>query len=244
MNRPTAQIYSAYQPEDFLVWKTLFNRQMDTLQPVVSKAYLEGVQQVGFVDYKIPDFKEVNVALENTTGWKIEVVPNICPDAKFFECSANKIFTSTCWLRTMQQLDYLEEPDMFHDVFGHMPLLSNQNYSNFFADFGKIALKHIDNAFAIQLLSRIYWYTIEFGLIREDQHTKIYGAGIISSYGETKHAIDPSTQKSPFDVSVIIDTPYRNDVIQDKYFVIESFEQLYSSISTIEQVLEIRINQK
>ena len=241
MNRPSAQIYANYQPEDFLVWKTLFNRQMNTLQPVVSKAYLDGINQVGFNEHKIPDFKEVNTALDNTTGWQIEVVPNICPDAKFFECSANKIFTSTCWLRTMQQLDYLEEPDMFHDVFGHMPLLSNHNYSNFFTDFGKIALKHIDNAYAIQLLSRIYWYTIEFGLINEDQQTKIYGAGIISSYGETNNAIDSSTQKIPFDVSVIIDTPYRNDVIQDKYFVIDSFEQLYSSVPIIESVLENRL---
>jgi len=241
MNRPSAQIYSAYQPEDFLVWKTLFNRQMDTLQQVVSKTYLEGIKTVGFNENKIPDFIEVNTALKETTGWQIEVVPNICPDAKFFECSANRIFTSTCWLRTMQQLDYLEEPDMFHDVFGHMPLLSNDNYANFFADFGKIALKHIDNPYAIQLLSRIYWYTIEFGMIREDDETKIYGAGIISSYGETKNATDSSTQKIPFDVSIIIDTPYRNDIIQDKYFVIDSFEQLYSSITKIESVLENRL---
>ena len=241
MNRPSAQIYSAYQPEDFLVWKTLFNRQMDTLQQVVSKTYLEGIKTVGFNENKIPDFIEVNTALKETTGWQIEVVPNICPDAKFFECSANRTFTSTCWLRTMQQLDYLEEPDMFHDVFGHMPLLSNDNYANFFADFGKIALKHIDNPYAIQLLSRIYWYTIEFGMIREDDETKIYGAGIISSYGETKNATDSSTQKIPFDVSIIIDTPYRNDIIQDKYFVIDSFEQLYSSITKIESVLENRL---
>jgi len=241
MQRPTTQIYSAYQPEDFTVWKTLFNRQMDVLQQVVSKEYLEGIKKVGFTDSKIPDFKEVNVALQNSTGWKIEVVPNICPDAKFFECSANKIFTSTCWLRNLQQLDYLEEPDMFHDVFGHMPLLSNQNYASFFSDFGKIALKHIDNPQAIQLLSRIYWYTIEFGLIQEDSKTKIYGAGIISSYGETKNAMDAQTQKLPFDVAVIIDTPYRNDIIQDRYFVIQSFEELYSSVPEIEKVLENRI---
>jgi phenylalanine-4-hydroxylase len=240
-NRPDKQIYSDYTPEDFLVWKTLYNRQMDILHTTVSKSYLEAIDIVRFVDYKIPDFSEVNSILQNTTGWRIEVVPNICPDARFFECSANRIFTSTCWLRTMEQLDYLEEPDMFHDVFGHMPLLSNTNYANFFSDFGKIALKFIGNPEAIQLLSRIYWYTIEFGLIKENDAFKIYGAGIISSFGETKHAIDNTTEKIKFDVEKIIDTPYRTDIIQDKYFVIDSFEELYSSLPEIERAVAARI---
>lgn len=239
-NRPHKQIYSAYTSEDFLVWKTLYKRQMDILHTTVSKSYLEAVNTVGFVDYKIPDFSEVNSIFKNTTEWGIEVVPNICPDARFFECSANRIFTSTCWLRSMNQLDYLEEPDMFHDVFGHMPLLSNENYANFFSDFGKIAMRFIDNPEAIQLLSRVYWYTIEFGLIKENDAFKIYGAGIISSFGETKHAIDSATTKLPFDVEMIIDTPYRTDIIQDKYFVIDSFEQLYSSLPQIERSVASR----
>lgn len=238
--RPNKQIYSDYTAEDFLVWKTLYNRQMEILKHTVSKSYLQAVNKVDFVDYKIPDFSEVNMILKNTTGWSIEVVPNICPDARFFECSANRIFTSTCWLRSMKQLDYLEEPDMFHDVFGHMPLLSNPNYANFFSEFGKVALKFIDNPEAIQLLSRIYWYTIEFGLIKENDEVKIYGAGIISSFGETNHAIDSATAKYKFDVQTILNTPYRTDIIQDKYFVIDSFEQLYSSLPEIEHFLSER----
>lgn len=241
MSKPTQQIYENYTAEDFNVWSTLFNRQMDTLKPAVSVSYLEAINRISFSDNKIPDFKEVNNVLSNTTGWKIEVVPNICPDARFFECSANRIFTSTCWLRTMEQLDYLEEPDMFHDVFGHMPLLSNKQYADFFSDFGRIALQYIDNPKAIQLLSRIYWYTIEFGLIREDNRQKIYGAGIISSFGETKHAIDNSTTKLNFDIGTILDTPYRTDIIQDKYFVIDSFDQLYNSIGEIESHIAARI---
>jgi len=241
MTKPTEQIYANYTAEDFSVWKTLFNRQMDILHAAVSQEYLQAIKEVDFADHKIPDFIELNEILKQSTGWKIEVVPNICPEDKFFQCIAKKVFTSTCWLRTMEQLDYLEEPDMFHDVFGHMPLLSNANYSQFFTDFGNVALKYLDNPKAIQLLSRIYWYTIEFGLIKENNDTKIYGAGIISSFGETKHAIDNSTTKFDFDIETIIDTPYRTDIIQDKYFVIRSFEQLYSSVADIEQALIKRL---
>ena len=237
MQRPSSQIYSNYSSQDFDVWKTLFNRQMNVLNSAVSAEYLLAIDTIGFSANQIPDFLEVNKVLANTSGWKIEVVPNICPEAKFFACSANKIFTSTCWLRTMEQLDYLEEPDMFHDVFGHMPLLSNDNYAGFFCDFGKIAIQYLDNPHAIQLLSRLYWYTIEFGLINENNQLKIYGAGIISSNGETKHAIDNATSKFAFDIEKILNTPYRTDTIQDKYFVIDSFEQLYSSISQIENCI-------
>lgn len=237
MNRPTEQIYANYTAEDFSVWKTLYNRQMDILSHEVSKEFIMALDDIHFADEKIPDFIEVNERLKNTTGWKIEVVPNLCPEQKFFECLAEQTFTSTCWLRTMDQLDYLEEPDMFHDVFGHMPLLTNTNYANFFTDFGRIALKYIDNPIAIQLLSRVYWYTIEFGLIEEENSVKIYGAGIISSNGETKHAIEKNTTKINFDIETLLNTPYRTDVIQDKYFVIKSFEHLYSSIAEIEACL-------
>jgi phenylalanine-4-hydroxylase len=241
MIRPTSQIYENYTSEDFNVWETLFNRQMETLKTAVSVQYLEAIDVVGFTNDKIPNFTEVNKILNTINGWKIEVVPNICPDQKFFQCIANKTFTSTCWLRSMEQLDYLEEPDMFHDVFGHIPLLSNTSYANFFTSFGNIALKFIDNPTAIQLLSRLYWYTIEFGMIKEKGDLKIYGAGIISSSGETKHAIDPSTTKIHFDIKTIFNTAYRTDIIQDKYFVIDSFDQLYNSIGEIESCLREKL---
>ena len=241
MNRPAEQIYTNYTPEDFQVWETLFNRQMNLLKEAASAKYLDAINVIGFNAKKIPDFNEVNEVFKKNTGWTIEVIPNICPDDKFFSCAANKIFTSTCWLRTMAQLDYLEEPDMFHDVFGHMPLLTNEDYSNFFTAFGRLALNYIDNSFAIELLSRIYWFTIEFGLIRENGQLKIYGAGIMSSFGETKHAIANHSQKFDFDVEKILDTPYRKDILQDKYFVIDSFDQLYSSIPDIEAGLNKRI---
>lgn len=237
--RPTTQIYKNYTKQDFLVWETLFTRQMKILESIVSNEYLIALKKVKFSNDKIPHFEEVNKLLKTITGWSLEVVPNISPQKNFFEFLSQKKFTSTCWLRTMEQLDYLEEPDMFHDVFAHVPLLSNHNYVNFFKGISDIALKHIDNPRAIELLGKIYWFTIEFGLIKENQNLKIYGAGIISSKGETEFCLNPNAIHLNFDVQTIFNTDYRNDIIQTTYFVIESFEQLYNSLTEIENILQI-----
>ena len=242
--KPTTQIYSNYTEHDFLVWKTLFKRQMEILKPIVSSEYLNALEEVKFTSEKIPDFNEVRELLKPLTGWSLHVVPNISPQKEFFEFLSQKKFTSTCWLRTMEQLDYLEEPDMFHDVFAHVPLLSNHNYVNFFKGISDIALKYIDNEKAIELLGKIYWFTIEFGLIKENDGLKIYGAGIISSMGETKHCLSSIVSHSDFDIHTIFNTEYRTDIIQEKYFVIESFEQLYKSLSEIESVLQIALEKE
>ena len=236
--RPTQQIYSNYTQQDFKVWKTLFNRQLELLNPIVSVEYLNALKLVNFRSDKIPDFEEVNAILKTTTSWSLEVVPNISEQKEFFEFLSQKKFTATCWLRTMKQLDYLEEPDMFHDVFGHVPLLCNQSYVNFFKGISDIALKNIDNANAIKLLGRLYWFAIEFGLIKEEGQLKIYGAGIISSKGETEHCLSQKAKQLPFDIQTVFETDYRTDVFQEIYFVIDSFEQLYNSLEDIELVLQ------
>ena len=236
--RPTQQIYSNYTKQDFLVWKTLFGRQLEILKPIVSSEYLKALEDVKFSSEKIPDFNEVGELLKPLTGWSLQVVPNISPPKEFFESLSRKKFTSTCWLRTMEQLDYLEEPDMFHDVFGHVPLLSNKNYVDFFKGISDIALKHINNERAIELLGKIYWFTIEFGLIKEQHDIKIYGAGIISSKGETEFCLSNMAIHLDFDIQTIFDTDYRTDIIQERYFVIESFEQLYNSLPQLERLLK------
>ena len=241
--RPTQQIYSNYTKQDFEVWKILFNRQLNLLKPIVSVEYLNALNIINFKEDKIPDFEEVNMILKNTTNWSLEVVPNISEQKDFFNFLSQKKFTTTCWLRTMEQLDYLEEPDMFHDVFGHVPLLSNKAYVNFFKGISDIALKNIDNPKAIELLGRMYWFTIEFGLIKENEQLKIYGAGIISSKGETEHCLSKQAQQLPFDIQTIFDTEYRTDVFQETYFIIDSFEQLYNSLYEIELLLEQNVLQ-
>jgi len=238
-NRPLKQVYSDYTAQDFAVWKILFDRQMNTLAPIVSQEYLKALKQVKFTNDKIPNFKEVNAILQSITGWSLEVVPNISPQKEFFEFLSQKKFTSTCWLRSMEQLDYLEEPDMFHDVFAHVPLLCNENYVNFFKGISDIALKHINNPEIIELLGRIYWFTIEFGLIKENGALKIYGAGIISSKGETEFCLSAAAKRSHFDVATIFNTSFRTDQIQEEYFVIESFEELYNSLGEIEDLIQV-----
>ena len=235
--RPKKQIYSNYTIQDFQVWKILFERQMEHLTPIVCTEYLEALKTVQLSADKIPDFHELNKILIKLTGWNIEVVPNISPQKEFFEFLSHKKFTATCWLRTMEQLDYLEEPDMFHDVFGHVPLLSNPAYSDFFKGISEIALAYSDHPKAIELLGQIYWFTIEFGLIKEKDTLKIYGAGIISSSEETKYCLSDQSVKLNFDVATIFGTAYRTDTIQEKYFIIDSFEQLYNSLPDIKSLL-------
>lgn len=231
------QDYDAYTEEDFKVWKILFERQIVNLPKAASKAYLEGIKEINFTADRIADFADVNKRLVKSTGWAIQVVPGLIDDDLFFGLMNNKRFCSSTWLRTMDQLDYLEEPDMFHDAFAHMPMLTNQPYVDFLENLSGIALRFIDDKWAIELLSRIYWFTIEFGLIREDGELKIYGAGILSSAGETKFSLSNEPKHYEYNVRKILNTPYWKDKFQDKYFVIESYEQLYQSLPEIEEVL-------
>lgn len=238
------QIYGNYTPEDFEVWKILYERQMKNLPEAASKAHLEGLEKINFVAHEIPRFEATNDILSQLTGWRLAVVPGIVPDYTFFELMSNRRFPATTWLRKMEELDYLEEPDMFHDVFAHVPLLTNQQFVNFLEEISKIGLMYCGNDYAIELLSRVYWFTVEFGLIREAQGLRIYGAGILSSAGETKFSLSQTPPKYDFDVRTIIHTPYRKDVFQDRYFVIESYEQLYQSIPEIKALLAEMVAEK
>jgi phenylalanine-4-hydroxylase len=239
------QQYSTYTPEDFEVWKILFERQIKILQPLASKAYWQGLKDVNFTANKIPNYQEVNALLINLTGWQIHVVPGLIDNRPFFELMQNKKFCASTWLRKREQLDYLEEPDMFHDVFGHVPLLSNSSVCHFLQELARIALRFIDKPQAIEYIARLYWYTIEFGLIREDSKLKIYGAGILSSSGESIYAIESEIPKRiDYNIQQIFDTPYIKEHYQDQYFVIDSYEQLFNSIPAIEAELEQRMSKE
>lgn len=232
------QEYKNYTAEDFEVWRILFERQIEQLPGMATDEYLAGIHRIGFTSDSIPDFEQVNKVLLNYTGWQLHVVNGLIPNKEFFELLKNRCFPSSTWLRRMEQLDYLEEPDMFHDVFGHVPLLTNPHLCNFLADLSRIALRFIDNDYAIELISRIYWYTVEFGLIRENGALHIYGAGILSSKGETLYSIhDPKPKRIPYHVKTILQTPYIKDRFQEQYFVIDSYEQLYNSTEEIEKML-------
>lgn len=231
------QAYDWYTPEDFHVWHLLFSRQMGQLERCASRTYLEAIDRVGFKAEEIPHFTEVNRVLGSHTGWKLQAVPHIVPNDVFFPLLHRRTFTATTWLRPLRSLDYLEEPDMFHDVFGHVPLLSDPTFCAFFHGLATIATEYLHRTEAIEMLGRMYWFTIEFGLIREGGRTRIYGAGIASSYGETHYALSGTPAHLPFSVEEILHMPYYNMRIQDRYFVIESYEQLFASLPQIRKVL-------
>lgn len=235
--RPLEQIYSNYTSEDFKVWELLYNRQTDFIENKVAVEFLESLETVGFTSDRIPNFKEVNNTLSKYTGWQIITVPNLAPANVFFNHLSEKRFTATCWLRALDQIDYLEEPDMFHDVFAHTPLLSNKEYTDFFQKIGQRALQVIHEPEKVTMLQRLYWFTIEFGLIRSSEETKIYGAGIISSKGEAEYSLSNESTKLDYDVTKIMNHPYRTDIIQDTYYVIDSFEQLTKSFDQIDNHL-------
>ncbi len=234
------QQYKMYTSEDHEVWNILFERQMKNLLEAASKEFIIGLPKIDFIPQAIPSFNHTSKLLRSLTGWSLQVVPGIVDDDIFFSLLSQKKFPATTWIRKMHQLDYLEEPDMFHDVFAHVPLLTNQNFVDFLQGLSKIALKHINNPIAIHLLSRIYWFTVEFGLIWEDRNLKIYGAGILSSAGESKFALSNKPVHMNFDVSKILETSYRKDTFQNIYFVIDSYEQLYKSLEEI----DLKINKE
>jgi len=234
------QIYENYTDSDQRVWQLLFDRQMQLLPAIAASDFLEGIRKIGFTRDKIPVFDEMNRHLDSITGWQVVVVPGLIPNKEFFELLENRRFPATTWLRRLDQLDYLEEPDMFHDVFGHVPLLANQDFCNFLTGLSKIALRFIDSELAIELISRLYWYTVEFGLINlGNEGLKIYGAGILSSSGESEYSIhSPIPARVPFDVEGIMNIPYIKDKFQEKYFVISSYRELFDSLPEVERVVE------
>ena len=231
------QDYARYTADDQWVWRTLFERQMQVLPTVASHRFLEGLPRINFQADCIPDFAATNPLLDQATGWSLVAVPGIVDDRTFFELLAARRFPATTWLRTPAQLDYLEEPDMFHDVFAHVPLLTDPFFADFLQAVGTLALRHLHDPYAVELLSRLYWFTVEFGLIAEGGTLRIYGAGILSSAGETRFCLSDEPARRPFDVADILATPYVKDRMQDVYFVIDSYEQLVASVPALEAEL-------
>ena len=238
MIKDLKQVYSDYTSDDFEVWKILYERQMPALEVHAAKEYLDGIQNIQFSSDTIPNITNTNNLLKEQTGWELIVVPGIIKEPDFFTLLSQKKFPATTWLRKKEQLDYLPEPDMFHDVFGHVPLLTNFHFTEFFQTIGLLGVEHLQNEEIIAMLGRLYWFTIEFGLIKTNHITQIYGAGIISSYSETKFSLSKEPKHIPYNAPLIMHTPYENDHIQDTYYVIDSFEQLYHSIETIKEEID------
>ena len=220
------QDWESYTPQDHAVWDQLFARQAAMLPNRAVKEYMNGLDVLRMTRPGIPNFEELSERLMKRTGWQVVAVPGLVPDRMFFEHLANRRFVAGRFIRRPDQLDYLQEPDVFHDVFGHVPLLAHPVFADYMQAYGEGGLRAADLG-AIENLARLYWYTVEFGLIRQGRDLKIFGAGILSSYGESLFALDdPSPNRIAFDLKRLMRTRYRIDDYQQSYFVIDSFDDL------------------
>lgn len=227
------QAWRDYTRAEHAMWDRLFARQAAMLPGRVVPAFLEGLDLLGLSEPGIPDFDALSERLRKLTGWTVVAVPGLIPEEIFFGHLANRRFVAGRFIRKPEQSDYLEEPDIFHDVFGHVPLLAHPVFADYMQAYGEGGLRAMRFG-AIHKLARLYWYTVEFGLIRDDSDLKLYGAGIVSSHGESRFALDdPSPNRLGFDLKRVLKTRYRIDDYQQTYFVIDSFDDL------LRQTLEI-----
>ncbi len=220
------QGWACYTAAEHAVWQTLFERQTRLLPGRACDEFVQGMQALPLRADQIPDFRALSEVLMQATGWQVVAVPGLVPDAVFFEHLANRRFPAGHFIRKPHELDYLEEPDVFHDVFGHVPMLMNPVMADFIQAYGEGGLK-AQRLGKLHQLARVYWYTVEFGLLRQHGGLRIYGAGIASSSAESLFAVDdPSPHRIAFDLERVMRTLYRIDDFQESYFVLDSLDQL------------------
>ncbi len=220
------QNYAAYTPADHHTYRRLYQRQSALLPGLACDEFIAALPSLGLSD-QIPRFDAINEQLFKATGWEVVAVPGLIPEVPFFTLLANRRFPVTDWIRTPAEFDYIVEPDVFHDLFGHVPLLFNPVFADHMQAYGAGGLK-AHALGACEQLSRLYWYTIEFGLIRQKDGLRAYGAGILSSSGELQYSLkSPAPQRLPLDIKRVMRTRYKIDSYQQTYFVIDSFQQLF-----------------
>jgi len=221
------QDWDAYTPEQHALWRRLYQRQAKLIPGRACDVFIESLERLNIGD-GIPRFEDSSALLSRATGWTLVAVPGLVPDQIFFEHLASRRFPVTVWLRDPEEFDYIVEPDVFHDFFGHVPLLFNPIFADHLQEYGKGALKAM-KLDGLAMLARLYWYTVEFGLIQSPEGLRVYGAGILSSGGEIEHCLtSPESLRLPFDVERVMRTLYKIDSYQETYFVIDSFQQLFN----------------
>ncbi len=228
---PDSTGFIAYSDEENAVWRDLYRRQQALLPDRVCNAYLKGLEALELPRDRVPQLKDVNARLNEISGFGVEPVPALISPKRFFTLLANRKFPAATFIRRREEFDYLQEPDVFHEIFGHCPMLTLPTYADFLQKYGEKALE-LDKSY-IWMMQRLFWFTVEFGLIRTEEGIRIYGAGIASSAGETPYAIESAKpERRPFDALTVFRTPYRIDIFQTVYYVIDSAQQLYDLVTS------------
>ncbi|MFG0607530.1 phenylalanine 4-monooxygenase [Vibrio mimicus] len=208
------------------IWHDLITRQQEVVKSRACQAYLDGLQMLSLPTDRLPQLPEINLVLQRETGWQVEPVPALISFDRFFALLANRKFPVATFLRCREEFDYLQEPDFFHEVYGHCAMLTHPDFAAFTQIYGQLGA--CASAKERSFLARLYWFTVEFGLVQEQGKTKIYGGGILSSPGETRYASESMLPlREPFDVMQVLRTPYRIDIMQPIYYVLPDLAQLY-----------------
>jgi len=228
------QDWAAYTEPDHTVWNLLWERRMTQLRGTASRLFLDGARLIGLRRDRVPDLRDVNRRLDALTGWNAVAVNGFIPAGDFFTCLARRRFPTTVTVRPLEQIDYLPEPDIFHDVFGHVPLHADPVFADFLQQFGAVAARARTEEETEQM-ARLFWFTVEFGLIREGGEVKVYGSGLVSSQGDAANALGPACDRRPFELDAVLAQPFEIDRFQDVLFVVERFEQLFEAVREMER---------
>jgi len=228
------QDWEAYTPEQHAVWAELVGRRMPQLRKHACAEYLEGFELIGLREDWLPNLKAVSALLGPRTGWASTPVSGFLPAAAFFEMLAARMFPTTTWLRARESMDYTPEPDIFHDVFGHVPLHAHPVFADFLEQYGKVCASAIDRPAALERLGRLFWFTVEFGLIRQAGKLKVYGSGLISSHGESTRVLAGGCEVREFDLDEVMGQAMHTSEMQPVLFAVESFEEIYDAAKRAE----------
>ncbi|HEY9127074.1 MAG TPA: phenylalanine 4-monooxygenase [Acidobacteriaceae bacterium] len=234
------QKYSAYSEEQHAVWGELVSRRMRQLAEHAAEEYLAGLEAIGLRtddEARLPDVVEVTARLKRRTGWSTVPVSGFMPGPAFFEMLSLRQFPVTTWLRSRESFEYTPEPDIFHDVFGHVPMHAHPVFADFLADYGKLCASIADEAL-LERIGRLFWYTVEFGLIWQRGAIKVYGSGLISSHGECSHVLEGRCRVEPFKLAAVLAAPVRVDAMHERLFAIDHFDELYTALKSVAECVK------
>jgi len=227
------QDYRSYTDEQHSVWAELVSRVLPELEKHAARAYLDGFQIIGLQRDRLPNLATISERLRPRTGWSSTPVSGFLPAPAFFEMLAARQFPTTTWLRSRESIEYTPEPDIFHDVFGHVPMHAHKVFADFLEHYGRVCAL-IEDAGVLEKLGRLFWYTVEFGLIREGDEVKVYGSGLISSHGECMNVMDGHCAVRDFSLEEVLSTPVKVDELHRLLFAVSSFDQIYEAMHEAE----------
>jgi phenylalanine-4-hydroxylase len=231
------QDWNAYSPEQHAVWQELVGRRMPQLHEHACAEYLDGFDLIGLKQDQLPNLAAVSARLAPRTGWSSTPVSGFLPADAFFEMLAARMFPTTTWLRARESMDYTPEPDIFHDVFGHVPMHAHPVFADFLEHYGKVCASVIDRPDALERLGRLFWFTVEFGLIRQRGEIKVYGSGLISSHGECTRVLAGGCEIKDFNLEAVLNQEMQTSEMQPVLYAVESFEEIYESAKAAEALV-------